>query len=466
VGIKDGIVRVPDIGDFRDVEVIEVAVAPGQRIEAEATLITLESEKAALDIPAPRAGTVRELLLKTGDRVSQGTPILQLEEAEGAAEESAAAEDAAAETRTGPEPAPPPAAAQKTGAAEGDATDATGGDAAAPGGVTNAPAASAYGRPPPLLPSGAQTVGASCSSRSHASPSVRRFARELGVDLGLVRGTGPKARILKQDVKAFTQAVMRGDRVFGNLGGFSLPETPPVDFSRFGPIESRPLPRLKRLAGQHLQRCWVTVPHVTQFDAADITDLEAFRRARLQEAEKRGVRLTLVSFLLKALVVTLKQFPDFNASLSPDREEMIRKRYFHIGVAVNTDEGLVVPVIRDVDQKGLFDLAGEVQELSERARQRRLKKDDLEGGCFTLSSLGGVGGAGFTPIVNSPEVAILGVSRAAMTPVYAEERGEFLPRLLLPMALSYDHRVIDGVAGARFGRFLCSILSDIRQILL
>lgn len=466
MGIKDGIVRVPDIGDFQDVEVIEVAVAPGQRIEAETTLITLESEKAALDIPAPQAGTVRELLVKTGDRVSQGTPILQLEEAE-----ATAGEDAAAETRTGPETAtppkaPPPAtppAPPKTGASEGDAA---GGDASAAGGAADAPSAPAYGRPPPLLPSGAQTVGASRSSRSHASPSVRRFARELGVDLGLVRGTGPKARILKQDVKAFTQAVMRSDRVFGNLGGFSLPETPPVDFSRFGPVESHPLSRLKRLAGQHLQRCWVTVPHVTQFDAADITDLEAFRRARLQEAEKRGVRLTLVSFLLKALVVTLKEFPDFNASLSPDREEIIRKRYFHIGVAVNTDEGLVVPVIRDVDQKGLFDLAGEVQELSERARQRRLKKQDLEGGCFTLSSLGGVGGAGFTPIVNSPEVAILGVSRAAMTPVYAEERGEFLPRLLLPMALSYDHRVIDGVAGARFGRFLCSILGDIRQILL
>ncbi|MGQ0657064.1 MAG: dihydrolipoyllysine-residue acetyltransferase [Chromatiales bacterium] len=426
----------PDIGSFKDVPIIEVLVKTGDRVKAEDPLITLESDKATMEIPAPYAGVVKEMKVAVGDKVSEGTPICVIEEA---AEVAAAARVDAAR----PQPPPPPAM---------------------PSALTvPAPAEPAAARPPPAVPRGAQTVGGSASAKAHASPSTRIFARELGVDLGLVTGSGPKGRILKGDVKAFVKGAVSGTTI-ASSGRFALPEIPPIDFSKFGPVESVPLSRIRRLAGQNLQRSWIAVPHVTQFDEADITDLEEFRNSKLAAAKDKGVKLTLVSFLLKAVVTALAKYPQFCASLSADGESLVYKKYVHIGVAVNTEEGLVVPVVRDVDQKGLFDLAREVQILSSKARQRKLGPAEMQGGCFTISSLGGVGGSSFTPIINVPEVAILGVSPARMRPVYQD--GEFVPRLMLPFALSYDHRVIDGVAGAQFTQYLSAVLSDIRQILL
>ncbi len=443
-------VRVPDIGDFQQVEVIEVLVAPGDRVETEQSLITLESDKATMEIPSPEAGIVHELHLQAGARVAAGDPILSLQSEAQPATASAAATPAAPPTPSAP---PPPAAAPPTPSAPPPSAAANAADKPAQ-------------RPPPQLPAGAQQVGISRSEKAHASPSVRRFARELGVDLGLVRGSGPKERILKQDIKSFTKAVMSSDRVFGNTGGFALPESPPIDFSKFGEIETRPLSRLKRIAGQHLQRSWITIPHVTQFEEADVTEMEKFRQSNKEEAQKRGIRLTPLSFLLKAVVVALHKYPEFNSSLSPNREEIIIKKYYHIGIAVNTKEGLVVPVIQDVNRKGLFDLAAELQDLGERARARRLRKEEMQGGCFTVSSLGSIGGLGFTPIINTPEVAILGVARSTKKPVYSEQEGNFKPRLMLPFSLSYDHRVIDGVAAGQFANYLRGLLGDIRSILL
>lgn len=319
-------------------------------------------------------------------------------------------------------------------------------------------------RPAPTPPRGAQLAGASASSRAHASPAVRKFARELGVDLGIVRGHGKKGRILKEDVMAFTKAVMSGNHVFNRAGGFTPLETPPVDFSKFGPVETRPLSRLKRLGGQNLHRSWINAPQVTQHDEADITELEAFRKSKQADAQRRGAKLTLLSFLIKAVVAGLKRHPEFNASLSPDGESLTLKRYFHIGVAVNTEQGLMVPVLKDADQKNLFELARELTELAQKARDRKLRPAEMQGGCFTISSLGHVGGTGFTPIINAPEVAILGVSRAAIKPVHRD--GKFEPRLILPYSLSYDHRVIDGVAAAEFTRSLRELLAGIRDILL
>lgn len=437
-------VQVPNIGDFDEVEVIEVLVKPGKQVALDEPLITLESDKASMDVPCPLAGVVHELHLKVGDKVSTGTPILVLEI--GTDTERVKA------TPTKPEPVLDPSRTTTTSAPVPDAATAA--------------HAKPLPRPPPQTPASAQTVGSSMSARAHASPSVRRFARELGVDLGIVRGTGSKGRILKEDVKAFTKAVMSDKRVFGNTGGLSLPGQPPVDFSRFGEVKVKPLTRMRRLAGQNLQRNWIHVPHVTQFDEADITELEAFRRDRKVDADQHGVRLTLLSFLIKATVAALRRFPEFNSSLSTNREELIFKQYYHIGIAVNTDEGLLVPVIKDADQKSLYHLAGEIQDLSARARSRRLQKHEMQGGCFTISSLGNLGGTGFTPIINAPEVAILGVSRSRMQPVYKGEGSGFEPRLILPVALSYDHRVIDGLAGVRFISFLCSLLADIRKVLL
>ena len=293
---------------------------------------------------------------------------------------------------------------------------------------------------------------------------MRKFARELGVDLGLVRGSGDKGRILKDDVMAFTKAVLSSDRVFEKTGGFSLPEIPPIDFSKFGPVEIAKLSRLKKVGGQNLHRSWINVPHVTQFDETDITELEKFRKTKQKEAQQNGAKLTLLSFLIKAVVVALKEYPYFNSSLNPGGDELTLKKYFHIGFAVNTDNGLIVPVVKDADQKGLFDLAKELGELAQTARDKKLTPTQMQGGCFTISSLGHIGGTGFTPIVNTPEVAILGVARSAVKPVYID--GKFEPRTILPFSLSYDHRVIDGVAGAEFTRFLGTVLSDIRQILL
>lgn len=420
-------IKIPDIGDFKNVEVIEVAVKPGDSIDREDTLITIESDKATMDIPSPTAGTVKKLLIKTGDRVSQGVPILLMDES--------------SETESGNQ------TVKQEPVTEMPVTDT--------GQITP--------RPAPQAPTGAILAGASQTSRAHASPSVRRFARELGVDLGLVYGTGPKGRILKEDVTAFVKSMLSGNKL-SNKGAFSLPEVAPVDFSKFGEIETKPLSRLKRLGGQHLHRSWINIPLVTQFDEADITELEEFRHSKLETAKKKGIKLTLIAFLIKAVVDVLEQYPEFNSSLSPDGENLIFKKYFHIGIAVNTDDGLVVPVIRDADQKGLFEIASELSRLSNKAREGKLSATEMQGGCFTISSLGGVGGTGFTPIVNAPEVAILGVSRAAMKPVF--QNGEFVPRLILPYALSYDHRVIDGVAGAQFTQYLSTVLSDIRHILL
>ena len=459
---------VPDIGDFEAVEVIEVAVRPGAEVKPEDTLIVLESDKASMDIPAPAGGIVREVFVKVGDSVSQGSPMLKLEEgAESAAgprppQDSAASEpptdapgasspDGPGAARETAPPAPvappaPPAATDKT--ADEDA----------------APLASPAPRPAPTPPRGAQLTGASASSRAHASPAVRKFARELGVDLGIVRGSGKKGRILKEDVKAFTKAILSGNHVFNRGGGFAPPETPPVDFSKFGPVETRPLTRLKRLGGQNLHRTWISAPQVTQHDEADITELEALRKSKQADAQGRGGKLTLLSFLIKAAVAALKRHPEFNASLSADGESLTFKRYFHIGVAVNTEQGLMVPVLKDADQKDLFELARELTELAQKARERKLRPAEMQGGCFTISSLGHVGGTGFTPIINAPEVAILGVSRAAIKPMHRD--GKFEPRLILPYSLSYDHRVIDGVAGAEFTRSLRELLTDLRDPLL
>jgi pyruvate dehydrogenase E2 component (dihydrolipoamide acetyltransferase) len=429
-------VNLPDIGDFKSVDVIEIAVKPGDYVNKEDTLITLESDKATMDIPSPAAGVVKKLLLKIGDKIGEGAPILILEE-EPVSSTSKKTEPGTIEQKPTPvaNTIPPEVTSQ----------------------TQTAP------RPAPAAPMGAQMAGASLSARAHASPSVRRFARELGVDLGVVYGSGPKGRILKDDIKAFVKSMLSGNKL-SSKGAFALPEVEPVDFSKFGEVESKPLSRLKRLGGQSLHRSWITVPHVTQFDEADITDLEEFRKSKLETAKKKGVKLTMIAFLIKAVVDVMQQYPEFNSSLSPDGENIILKKYFHIGIAVNTDNGLVVPVIKDADQKGLFDIAAELTRLVDKARAGKLLPGEMQGGCFTISSLGSVGGTSFTPIVNAPEVAILGVSRSTMKPVYQD--GEFVPRLILPYALSYDHRVIDGVAGARFTHFLSTVLSDIRHILL
>ena len=437
---KETEIKIPDIGGFDNVDIIEIAVAPGDQVHKEDTLLTLESDKATMDIPSPAAGIVKKILVSVGDKVAEGLPIVVIEETpEGAASRQIVKEDAAEQTGKG-----------ESGVQPSDGPPTMGTTDYAP-------------RPAPAAPTGSVIVGASHTARAHASPSVRRFARELGVDLGLVYGTGPKGRILKEDIKAFTKSMLSGNKL-SNKGAFALPEVTPVDFSKFGAIDTKPLSRLKRLGGQSLQRSWITVPHVTQFDEADITELEEFRKSKLDTAKKKGVKLTLIAFLVKAVVDVLQQFPDFNSSLSSDGENIILKKYFHIGVAVNTENGLIVPVIRDADQKGLFEIASELNTLSEKARAGKISPAELQGGCFTISSLGGVGGGTFTPIVNTPEVAILGVSRAVMKPVFID--GEFVPRLILPFALSYDHRVIDGVAGAQFTQFLSTVLTDIRHILL
>ena len=463
-------ILIPNIGDFDKVEVIEIAVKPGDAVKPEDTLVTLESDKATMDIPAPGAGTVRELMVKVGDAVSEGTLILKLEQ-DGARSETPAG---TAKPESGAEPAQAGTTVEGSGTpgqskpSQNDAADDRGWTSSMPPHVVSggpspdaSPDAEHGQKPPPRTPAGALIAGSSASSKAHASPGVRKFARELGVDLGLVKGSGKKGRILKEDVTAFTKSVMTNERVFDRP---ALQEIPPVDFSKFGPVETRPLPRLKRLGGQNLHRNWVNVPHVTQHDETDITDLEAFRLSKKKDAERRGVKLTLLSFLVKAVVVALRKFPEFNASLGPDGKDLIYKQYFHIGVAVNTDQGLLVPVVKDADLKGMFELAQELAELAQKARDKKLRPADMEGGCFTISSLGHIGGTAFTPIINSPEVAILGVSRATMKPVYKD--GKFEPRLILPYSLSYDHRVIDGVAAAQFTRTLGEILTDIRDILL
>jgi pyruvate dehydrogenase E2 component (dihydrolipoamide acetyltransferase) len=429
-------VKVPDIGDFKNIPVIEVLVKPGDAVKAEDPLVTLESDKATMDVPSPAAGIVRDIKLKVGDRVSEGMPVLVLEPGDEAPAEAAAPAPAPAPSAAAvppPKPSPQPAAAKP-----------------APATVGAAPAA----------------VDESPFVKAHASPSVRRFARELGVDLGRVSGSGPKGRVLTEDVQAYVKNELSKPREAAAGGGFgyNLPPMQPVDFAKFGPVTEQPLSRIKKLSGGFLHRNWVGIPHVTQQDEADITELEAFRKAQAEEAKKSGIKFTMLGFLMKASVVALKQFPQFNASLSADGESLVLKNYYHIGVAVDTPNGLVVPVIRDVDKKGLLEIAKELGEVSGRMRSGKIAPADLQGGCFSISSLGGIGGTFFTPIINAPEVAILGVGKAVMKPVWNGR--EFAPRLMLPLSLSYDHRVIDGALGARFSAFLATVLSDIRRLAL
>ena len=433
-------VKVPDIGDFKNIPVIEVLVKPGDRVNKESPLVTLESDKATMEVPSPATGVVKELRVKVGDKVSEGSLVLTLESpltpplVKGGKEGGVAAKPAAQEPAPAPQQAPQPALR-----------------AAAP--------APEIPPSPPLAKGGGEEGG---FAQAHASPSVRRFARELGVDLPRVKGTGPKERILKEDVQNYVKGEL--SRPPGGGTGLNLLPLPQVDFARFGPITQQPLSRIRKLAGANLHRNWVTIPHVTQHDEADITELEEFRKIQTEEAKKQGIRFTILCFLLKAVVVALRQHPEFNASLSADGESLVLKQYFHIGVAVDTPNGLVVPVIRDVDKKGLLELAKELGEVSARMRSGKISPADLQGGCFSISSLGGLGGSHFTPIINAPEVAILGVGKSASRPVWNGK--EFAPRMMLPLSVSYDHRVIDGAQGARFISFLSSVLSDIRRLVL
>ena len=414
-------VTVPDIGNFSDVDVVEVLVKAGDRIEKEHALITLETDKATMDVPSPFAGVVKEVKVRVGDKVSQGSAILLLE---------------------GDETAPlvQPASAEA------------------------APPAAPVATKPPAVPvvSAATVQPAASTGKAHASPAIRRFARELGVELALVKGSGAKGRVTREDVQNFVRSALAQPR--GGTGGLQLPAMPEVDFSKFGAIETRPLPRIRKLSGANLHRNWVNIPHVTQFDEADITELDAWRKQLNEEYAKQGVKITPLAFFLKVVAEALQQHPEFNASLDASGENLVLKKYFHIGVAVDTPDGLVVPVLRDVDKKGIVRLATELGETSARARDKKLTAAEMQGGCFTISSLGGLGGTAFTPIVNAPEVAILGVARATTKPVYRD--GEFVPRLMLPLALSYDHRVIDGAAGVRFTTFLAQTLADVRRLAL
>jgi pyruvate dehydrogenase E2 component (dihydrolipoamide acetyltransferase) len=420
-------VLVPDIGNYKDVPVIEVSVKVGDTVKAEQSLLTLETDKATMDVPAPFDGVVKEIKVKVGDKVSDGTLIMTIE-ASGAAATQAAPVAVAPQTAT-PAPVAKPA-----------------------------PVAT----PAPVAPSAVATTP---SASAHASPSIRRFARELGVDLTLVKGSGEKNRVTKDDVQNYVKQSLAQPR--GAAAGNALPGLlpwPDVDFAKFGEIESKPLSRIKKISGANLHRNWVMIPHVTQFEEADISEMEAFRKELGAEYAKQNIKITPLAFMLKAAAITLKHFPDFCASLDAAGENLVLKKYIHIGVAVDTPDGLMVPVIRDVDQKGIVQLAKELGEVSAKAREKKITAADMQGGCFTISSLGGIGGTSFTPIINAPEVAILGVSRSSMKPVWKD--GEFVPRLMLPLSLSYDHRVIDGAAGARFTTYLAHVLSDMRRLAL
>lgn len=428
---------VPDIGGA-DVDVIEVLVKPGDHIKVDMPLVTLESDKATMEIPSTDDGVVKEIKVKPGDKVSQGSVIVVLE---GAAVAKATPAAAPAETAAHPEKPHKEQAAKK------------------PAKPVSEPA------PETVVTQSEKAEGLSgtvITSDVHAGPAVRKLAREFGVDLTLVPGSGPKQRIIKEDVQGFVKARLAAVPATNAPAG--LPAAPMVDFAKFGPINTVALSRIKKISGKNLHRNWLLVPHITQFGEADITELEAFRQSQKATADKQGIKLTPLVFILKAVVAALKAFPQFNASLDPQGENLIIKNYYHIGVAVDTPDGLVVPVIRDVDKKGLMDLAKELGEVSDKARKKQLTANDMQGGCFSISSLGGIGGTAFTPIVNVPEVAILGVSKSSHKPVYQD--GAFVPRLMLPLSLSYDHRVIDGADGARFMVHLTNMMSDIRNLLL
>jgi pyruvate dehydrogenase E2 component (dihydrolipoamide acetyltransferase) len=433
-------VKVPDIGDFTDVPVIEVLVKAGDTVKVDDALVTLESDKATMDVPSPVAGVVKSVAAKVGDKLSEGSLVAVIEAA-GAAATAEAPSKAAPAAAT---PAPP----------------------AAPSAPTAPKAA------PAPAPAAAAPVDEQAFKVAHASPSVRMIARELGVDLAKVTGTGPKSRILVEDVRAYVKKILTGAAALPSAAGaggaisgggeLNLIPWPKVDFAKFGPVEAKPLSRIKKLSGANLARNWVMIPHVTQFDEADITDLEALRVALNKENEKAGVKLTMLAFLIKASVAALKKFPDFNASL--DGDALVLKQYFHVGFAADTPNGLVVPVLKNADQKGVLQIAKEMGELSAKAREGKLGPADMQGGCFSISSLGGIGGTAFTPIINAPEVAILGVSKSAHKPVW--DGKAFVPRLMLPLSLSYDHRVIDGASAARFTAYLATLLGDMRRAML
>ena len=440
-------VKVPDIGDFKDVPVIEVFVKPGDSVKAEDALVTLESEKATMDVPAPSAGVVKEVHVKVGDKVSQGSVILSLVAAGGAADATAkpdAPRATPAPATSRPEAAPPAAAKRAEPSPPAQPKSA-------------APA-------PPTAP---ERIDSEAFKGAHASPSVRAFARELGVDLAKVKGTGPKDRILHEDVQGYVKQALSGAAAApaaatAGGAGLGLIPWPQVDFAKFGEIEKKPLSRIKKLSGANLHRNWVMIPHVTNCEDADITELEALRVQLNKENEKSGVKVTMLAFLIKACVAALRKFPEFNASL--DGDNLVYKKYFNIGFAADTPNGLVVPVLKNADQKGVLAIATETAALAAKARDGKLGPADMQGGCFSISSLGGIGGTYFTPIINAPEVAILGVCRSATRPIW--DGRQFAPRLILPLSLSYDHRVIDGATAARFNTFLAGLLGDMRRAVL
>lgn len=431
-------IKVPDIGDFKEVEVIEILVKVGDTVKAEQSLITVESDKASMEIPSSHAGVVKELKIKLGDKVAEGSIVLMLE---------------ASASASAPAPAttPAPATASVT--------------TPAPTSVAAAPEV----KPAPVSLPASVDVPVQ-HGKSHASPSIRKFARELGVDLAQVQGSGPKGRVVLEDVQGFVKGVMRtgvsASPVTSGVsgGGMSLLPWPSLDFSKFGSTELQPLSRIKKISGPNLHRNWVMIPHVTQFEEADVTDLEEFRKQSNDALAKSGVKLTMLAFVIKASVAALKKFPAFNASLDAAGENLILKHYYHIGFAADTPNGLVVPVIKNADQKGIAEIAKEMAELSAQAREGKLKPADMQGASFTISSLGGIGGTAFTPIINAPEVTILGLSKSSIKPVW--DGKQFLPKLMMPLSLSYDHRVIDGAMGARFAVYLAEVLADMRRTLL
>jgi pyruvate dehydrogenase E2 component (dihydrolipoamide acetyltransferase) len=445
-------VKVPDIGDFKEVEVIELLVKPGDTIQAEQSLITVESDKASMEIPSSASGVVKELKVKLGDKVAEGSLVLLLEVSEAAS-------------------APAPAATAASASASAAPAISTSAAAPAAASSTVAPAASAVPVTAVLATTASAIVTAATESngqKPHASPSVRKFARELGIDLSRVSGSGAKGRILIEDVQGFVKGIMAGGAAApaasGGGAALGLLPWPSLDFSKFGETSLEPLSRIKKISGPNLHRNWVMIPHVTQFDQADITELEEFRKSANESLAKSGVKLTMLAFVIKASVAALKKFPAFNASLDAGGENLILKHFYNIGFAADTPNGLVVPVIKNADQKGLSQIAREMGELSAQAREGKLKPADMQGATFTISSLGGIGGTSFTPIINAPEVAILGLSKSEIKPVW--DGKAFAPRLMLPMSLSYDHRVIDGALGARFTVYLGDVLADMRKTLL
>lgn len=459
-------IRVPDLGDFDEVEVIEVMIKPGDTIALDDPLVTLETDKAAMDVPSTAAGRVAEVRVSTGDRIAKGDVIVVLEEADDDAAEPADSDEAATlpsadtsgdatrledgRTQTG-------RSEDQDEAADEDAEEASGAETGKRREVQDKTSAGEASDGPLLPP-----IDEAGFTKAHASPSVRRLARELGVDLAAVKGSGRKGRVTDEDIKAWVKGFIARGRAHDAV---SLPQVPRVDFSKFGEVRREPLSRVQKISGPRLHASWINLPHVTQHDAADITEMESRRQQLKERAEGRGIRLTPLAFIMRACVLALQEFPQFNASLDQDGEHLVLKQYLHLGFAADTPNGLMVPVIRDCDQKDVFEIADQLAKLSRKAREGRLSAAEIQGGCFTVSSLGGIGGTAFTPIINAPEVAILGVSRSSMQPVWDEDEERFVPRLMLPLSLSYDHRIIDGADAARFTTALAQILGNVSRLM-